>query len=194
MNAEEQFDAAIESADFDAARLVLRDSPEILASGTLYLNQAVCSATADGRTDILAFLRELGVDLNSFRKRIPFDGLLYLAAGRGQTKTVRWLIANGCEVMPEYEGQRHGQALVAACLEGHLDTAKVLIEAGSEVNSTYLDKNALLFALARDHTDLVDYLRSVGAKTPAELGLERPPQSKTQRGDKKPGTKKKPKS
>ena len=43
-------------------------------------------------------------------------------------------------------------------------------EHGADVNAYFLGSNGLSLAIQRNHTEIVSYLRSVGAKTPAEQG------------------------
>src|SRR5688500_5863154 len=104
MSPEEALEEAMFAGEFEKARDILKRKPRLLKDQKLF-NQFACGATSEDRVDVLGFLVSLGMDLNSFRKLIPFDGLLYKAAIHGQTETVRWLIEHGCEVMPEYEGQ-----------------------------------------------------------------------------------------
>jgi len=54
--------------------------------------------------------------------------------------------------------------LIASCSEGHLDVAKLLIDAKADVNAKDKDQtNSLMAAAARGHTDIVEILLQAGA-------------------------------
>lgn len=54
--------------------------------------------------------------------------------------------------------------LIAACSEGHIEVAKLLIEAKPDVNAKDKDQtNSLMAAAARGHTDIVELLLKAGA-------------------------------
>lgn len=54
--------------------------------------------------------------------------------------------------------------LIASCSEGHIEAAKLLIEANADVNAKDKDQtNSLMAAAARGHTDIVEILLKAGA-------------------------------
>ena len=114
---------------------------------------------AAGKGDIQAvgtFL-DKGLDPNT----ADSDGntLLMLAARYGHQDLVTFLIGRKASVTRR---SPHGDtALMAACLKGHLATAKVLIENGAQINHS--GWTPLLYAAFEGHTDVIKYLIEKGA-------------------------------
>ncbi|MCA9038069.1 MAG: ankyrin repeat domain-containing protein [Planctomycetaceae bacterium] len=83
---------------------------------------------------------------------------------------LRWLLERGVSPNQVADGKKRCLALNSAGRNGNLEAVKLLVEHGADVNAYFLGSNGLSLAIQRNHTEIVSYLRSVGAKTPAEQG------------------------
>ena len=81
---------------------------------------------------------------------------------RRKAGTVRYLLSQGVNA-------DSGEALQIAALHGDMEIVKYLYDAGADVNLP-ADSTPLDFAEMNEHTEVADYLRSVGAKRSTELG------------------------
>jgi len=93
----------------------------------------------------------------------PSEPSLIGAAKKGDTETVKTLLAAGADVHPQNEfGQT---ALMQAAFSGNPDTVHALLAAGADVNAKDRDGwTALMFAAVKGHTDIVRVLRQAGAR------------------------------
>ena len=82
---------------------------------------------------------------------------LYDASEDGDVTRVTQLLKEGAQP-DNYIGEYGETALSRAARSGHIDIAKILIEAGADVN-----KLALYWAAENGHNDIVKILREAGA-------------------------------
>jgi hypothetical protein len=135
-----------------------------------YLNHAA----ADGQIACIDVLLTFGADLNWMGNNIltgkPTPGLILAnAAHQCPPEVVSWLLDRGAHVNVVEDGILYSPALLMAIRGDKLDTCQLLIERGALFNAVHNNRNALSVAIEWGHTDIIDYLRSVGAMTPAEL-------------------------
>ena len=95
------------------------------------------------------------------------DGVdVYLAAYEGDLPRIKELVKSGA---PLNVKMTHGiTPLHGAATAGHLGVVKCLVENGAEINVLDDDKMTPL-DFAGQHKDIVEYLKSKGAKTGHEL-------------------------
>jgi ankyrin repeat protein len=98
--------------------------------------------------------------------------LLQSAAADGDLERLRLLIRYGADL--ERRNAEDEVALGYACAYGHLEAARLLIEAGADVNAVEVSpENGVRFtpldACLHKYPELVEYLRSQGAKRSDEL-------------------------
>ena len=133
-------------------------------------NPLLIDAILNDRLDTIQFLIENGyVDINSTRQRdLPNYNSLILAASRGQTKIVSYLVGKGAEI--DYKTRVNDTALGCAAMHGHLDTVKFLCTAGALANiKNHNGETPLILAFENGHTNIVDYLLDL---TNNELSIE----------------------
>ncbi|KAL4816194.1 ankyrin repeat-containing domain protein [Aspergillus spinulosporus] len=92
-------------------------------------------AVVHGNFQMTQLLLEYGMDPNTRLSGWRHDGkpLLYYAAEKGQSDLVELLLTQGASV--DLTDSYGWTPLHAACYFGHLDTTKILIEAGSDVHA-----------------------------------------------------------
>lgn len=91
---------------------------------------------------------------------------LYYAASFGLLPMVVKLIASTPEIDIDIKGGRaYSTPLQVACMRGELEVAKLLLKAGADPNSINIEGYpCLYFAAVYSHTEIVQLLRSYGAK------------------------------
>jgi ankyrin repeat protein len=107
----------------------------------------------------------------------PPEAAVFNAVMGGSAEIVQWLLEQGAQsncVAPAEGGVLRNFALGTAVSDNRLDLVKLLVEHGADPNIYYGERNALLVAQRMGYTDMVEYLRSKGAKLPHELGLAPP--------------------
>lgn len=112
-----------------------------------YYRYAICAAAAEGHLIVVRTLIEYGADVNCRGDATP----LYLAARfSDNADLVQLLIKHGADV--DYYDDEGKSALTAAVRARSVDTAKVLLRYGADVNATGDDE--LLHKLSSDPTDV----------------------------------------
>ncbi len=168
----EQLDNTIETDDVDEFERLIRLHPACLRDED-GIERWLRIVAAEGRLPFVRRLAELGIDVNEptdfdFNPENPFyqpEGAILHAAGEGHLDVVRWLLDHGAQINYVVRGKPRCWPLVDAATNGHLDVVKLLVEYGADVHSTWRGINAVSQAEDYGEKDVVDYLRSVGAKT-----------------------------
>ncbi len=90
--------------------------------------------------------------------------LLMLSAGEGRTDTARLLLEWGADVHAKSKFAHNDTALNVSVDTGHKDTALLFLEWGANINEAFAQRTILDEQLDRKNTDMVDFLKSRGAK------------------------------
>ncbi|HMB93116.1 MAG TPA: ankyrin repeat domain-containing protein [Rhodothermales bacterium] len=156
------FFEAIRAGDADTVQDLLDQHPDLLATRSENGETPMLVAAYRGAHDIIALLRGRGAVLNIFE-----------AAAVGDTERVQVLIADNPALLQTYSPDGW-TPLHLACFFGHAETARVLLDAGSEVRcwSRNATKNTPLHAAIagiRDHA-LIERLIEQGADVNAAGG------------------------
>lgn len=96
--------------------------------------------------------------------------VINLAAMNGSLTMVRWLREHGADINHSIHGKPASMPLLSAAHMGHLDVVRYLVEHGAVVNFVNgFGLSPLDYAAQFNHPEVADYLRSVGAKSGADL-------------------------
>ena len=136
-------------------------------------DQWMWSAAIDGNLPMIEGLIDLGMDINETADNDddpenPFyqaEGAILQAAANGHLELVRWMLSHGARINYVVHGSPRCLPLVQASTEGHLDVVKLLVEHGADIHSTWRGINPATQAEDYGHREVLEYLRSVGAKT-----------------------------
>lgn len=117
-------------------------------------------AVSHGYADVLVFLLKVLPDLDinapdTHRKR---ETPLMIAAGNGDVKVARILVAHGANINAKVYGST---ALIKAALKGSVEVVEYLCEHGADVNLVTSNREyptALFAAVRNGHVDVVEYL------------------------------------
>jgi len=133
-----------------------------------YGTTALYRSCFDGALDITKVLVDAGANINF--KRMDGFSPLYIAVVNNQKHIVEYLVSKGVNI-DEKNGQQENTALVKACFDGSLDIAKVLVDAGANMNLKTKDKiSPLLYAVEYKHKHIVEYLISKGVNIDEKNG------------------------
>jgi len=92
------------------------------------------------------------------------ESTLIIAAAKGDTNTVKEMLDRGVKVDTR-DLDVGVTALGHAAWFGHIDTAKLLIERGADVNAKKSDGTSVLaLATTRNHKQMAEMLKRAGAK------------------------------
>jgi len=129
---------------------------------------AIYKACADGLLDIVTVLVNAGADLNL--KSTEGFSPLFAAVQNKHKPVVEYLLSKGARV-DEKNGPKGVSALYRACFDGSLDIAKVLVDAGADVNLKSTEGfTPLYIAVGNKRKPLVEYLLSKGAPVDEKNG------------------------
>lgn len=165
-------EAAIKRDDAVAVEALLRTYPQhrFLDDGQ---DEWLTSAIMDNRVEVVKLLVSLGADpaapANPTDSVPQPEGPMKYAAAAGHLEVVRYLLDIGVPVNLAFEGRVRSVPLVMAAGNGRLNVVKLLVERGAVVNPAGSHHTPLDAALMAGRDGVVEYLRSVGAKTAAEL-------------------------
>lgn len=166
------FISAVDSGDAESVAAIWNSTPDLFAGTPLKLESYFRWAVRGDHADVVRQLAELGADIN-FKERgeSPHTGgsIIRTVAIFGRIKCARWLLENGADINFELELGPRCVALENAAGNGHLDIVKLMIENGAWYNYRYGENNPLAKAQMYGHTEVADYLISIGAKLPEEL-------------------------
>jgi len=153
---------AILDRDPELARLEWPEDQPFIAGST-----ALHYAANDGKLNLIRKLIEYGADINASNARW-FCSVLAWAANNARVETIKYLLAHGAR--PDSLDAMHAAAWGGSdCGRGkereYVETLKLLIEAGADVNDRRHCKNQtpLAVALASGNRSAIEFLRSAGA-------------------------------
>lgn len=109
------------------------------------------SAAAGGDLEKVEQLVDKGLDVNN--RDLAGSTALIQAATEGHTKVVKYLISKGADVNVK-EKSMNLSALSAAASRGHLDTVRILLDAGATDTA-----NAYMYAEKYRRTQVMEMLR-----------------------------------
>lgn len=121
----------------------------------------LCVAAYQGETKICKLLLRRGasIDVEGLDKRTP----IWFAARAGQTSTVHLLLKSGARI-DAGAGTEEWTTLGVAALWGHLDTMRILVDYGADVNAiTYAENTALTWAAQEGRCNMIRFLLDCGA-------------------------------
>jgi ankyrin repeat protein len=118
-------------------------------------------AAAFGHFEVTKYLQAKGGDVNAVATNGSGYNALTGAVASGHTEIVKWLLDHGAE--PNYRYATGYTPLLTAAANGHLEILKALLAHGADLHAKSNDgKNALAYAQEREHSVVVEYLRSQG--------------------------------
>ncbi|XP_065845585.1 fibronectin type 3 and ankyrin repeat domains protein 1-like isoform X2 [Oscarella lobularis] len=155
---DEDFLSAVEKGDQKKVSSYIQRNPRTWKRANYKGDQTCLHLACDAK--MARFLVSAGANIEaSALGMTPFLS----AASNGKEKVMEVLIENGCNI---HEKTGFGDALVHACLGGHLEIVKRLIESGFDVNDTsnMAGNNSLHWTCWRNLVEITtEYLLSVGA-------------------------------
>ncbi|RDW72765.1 uncharacterized protein DSM5745_07937 [Aspergillus mulundensis] len=152
--------AAFQGA-IEAAKALLEAGADVNISGVGERGNALIAAASNSHEDMVKLLIEHGADVNVAGGE-SFYYALHAASNKGCDEIVLALIEAGADI--NAQGGMYGTALIAACVEGHLDTCQLLLERGADPNivcGRY--GTALAAAYKNGYYEVLDLLYSHGA-------------------------------
>ncbi len=143
----------------DIVRLLLEVDGNIAAVG----GDALLAAAYSGRTETVRFLLDAGADKNA-ASEWGWTALTH-AVSMGAHDTVKLLLEAGFDVNVRHS-YGNTTPLIIAAMENRPKTARVLLDAGADMNATAADgSTALIFAAELQEPDVTDILLQYGADT-----------------------------
>lgn len=182
MNLPELYSAlslAVSSEDISRLRTLIRDHQGAIVEKDM-LPQLLKRAASENGLRSLQALVELRVDINSL---YMMSEPTWWAAIEGAYEAVEWLLDHGAHLNIDRDGVPECPALDDAAGCGHLKIVKMLLVRGAAINGAHPEHNALSMAMSHGRDDVVEYLRSQGAKTPWEVRGEPQPAPPAQEAD-----------
>ena len=164
-----QINVPFEAGDVAEFVRLLRIHPNYLrhADGT---DLWMWRAAMHGRLEIIKALFDLGLDVNTPKScedpNDPYctpEGPILQAATEGNVETVRWLLSHGAKINYIVHGKSRCLPLLDAAANGHLDIVRLIVENGADIHCSFNGLTPLSQATNYGHSDIADYLRSVGA-------------------------------
>jgi ankyrin repeat protein len=160
----------METTDAGVARVLIRAGAEVNAADERGLTPmmrliAAGGATAAARAETLQSLLTAGGDVRA-RDREGRTALIWAVKGTPSSPShpelVQLLIAAGAEL--EARDREGGTALVYAAVRGDTESARLLIEAGADVNARMGNLSAIDIALRSGRSEIVTLLIRAGAR------------------------------
>lgn len=174
---EHQFCMGLWNDDIQLVRRLLEQHPDLpsILHNPVHQSTYMERAAATDSLEIMQFIVQHGADIHAPRGGTDV-GIVYDAVRRNALRVTRWLLEQGAELHDMPSKTRRCVPLVSAVGSGNLEMVRLLVEHGrADVNATWGGGNALSLAMQNGSEEMVDYLRSRGARTPRELGLLPPP-------------------
>jgi hypothetical protein len=169
-----QFSAAIKSRDYNAMRNLLTEHRDYILGE--YGGEYMHHAASCNNPDAMQILLDYGVSISSLN--LSDHPPLSSAIGNNALDAAKWLIAHGSLINKKY-GERDIDicaALFTASHHGTLEMARLLVEAGANVNAyNRAGLTPLDFAEMYGKKDIAAYLRSKGGFSGKEIPGAIPP-------------------
>ncbi len=159
----------IEEGNVEQVRAFLTSQPQWLSY--YYFERSLLHLAAEyDNPDVVAVLVELGMDVNTPQQEYPW-GALYTAVLRERLLSAKWLLEHGAHPKYEFRGLTFSCGTLSSVAEGKLEMVKLLVEHGAPVDILVDDppRSLLTTATQFGHTEVADYLRSIGALTEEEI-------------------------
>jgi hypothetical protein len=164
----QRFGRAVSSGDLETVRQLLQMHPELATKDRL--DYHLRRTSGDNNVAMMSLLVDLGADINAPDETSGDpEGCINQAADCGAVDAVRWLLDRGAKINHTVNSVARCFPLSGASFGGHLEVVKLLVENGADINATWNKQNALCFAIMYGKKDVEAYLRSKGARTPAEI-------------------------
>ncbi|KAH8797105.1 hypothetical protein DL96DRAFT_1006693 [Flagelloscypha sp. PMI_526] len=157
-------------------RFFIENGADVNASGGEY-DSALQAGACHGRLEIVRFLIEKGADMNAIGGR--YGSALHAGACCGKLEVVRFLVEKGANV--NTVGGAYGSVLQGSAYHGRLKVVRFLVESGADLNAiggyhktavNAARDSSLLSSRKTDRDEVVEYLKSRGAKTWEEMSQE----------------------
>ena len=151
---------ACASNHLDIVKFLLNNGAEVDIRDQTGITPLI-SASQDGFKDIVHELLVAGANPDA-ASYVSGGFSIYIASARGHSEVVKDLIKYGANVDAPYKGFT---PLMWACYEGHKPVVQALIEGRADINIVGAhDFTALYIAEEQNHKEIVEYLRSAGAR------------------------------
>ncbi len=162
---------AAKAGDLERLKTLLEENPDLVNSADSDRNTPLSSAVEAGSLEAAEFLIKAGAKVNAanYNKETP----LHVAAMKGNSEAVELLLEHNAD--PNLREQRGRTPLFLAVAMGRdLETARLLIDAGSAVNDTNpRGENLFVTSLYYPVREIVDLLIDRGAVMPDDEGTIR---------------------
>ncbi|CAH1100030.1 unnamed protein product [Psylliodes chrysocephalus] len=125
-------------------------------------NTPLIMAAQMDHVDVIEYLHEKGANVNHSNNELKFTALHY-AANNGYTKSTKRLLELGANI--EARDARECTPLIKACSWNFLETCKILVHNGADINAeNAIHLSSLGIAATREHTtELIKFLLEEGA-------------------------------
>ena len=160
--------SAVESGDPEVAEILLDNGA------------AIDEENEAGETPLLKAAEKGYVDVVRLLKKRGAESSVFVAAVEGDTDELGRFLSRGVHV--DTRDKRGRTILMAAVKHANLEAARMLLEKGADVNALDGDGVTALQIANRDHKPIRDLLTAYGAKTAAELKIDRFQDRVAQRG------------
>ena len=173
---------AIEKGDVETVRLLVEAGADVNAAEGFGGNTPLHEAVEEGNAEIVQILVDAGADIEAegFMGQTP----LSLAAEEGASEIMQILLGQGADNgTPEGEDKQTpvigSEALFTAIEKGDVETVRLLVEAGTDVNAAegFGGNTPLHEAVEEGNTEIVQILVDAGADIEAEGFMGRTPLS-----------------
>lgn len=163
-----QFERAVKAHDSTAACAIATAHLEYFIE-TDQLQEILHEAAKRNEVDVVRLLIEKGAHLVAPVEGSNEEDVLTVAVDYGSDNVIRWCLQQGVRLNRRIRGMIRCDSMIAAVTKGRLDIVRLLVAHGADFNAVWIDMNALSYAMMYNRREIVDYLRSVGAKEPREL-------------------------
>ena len=125
------------------------------------LNDDAYQSCLNGNIENLKFLKNNGLKLNEIRCRYNEEKTgLMAACDRGQVDIVKYLLENGCST----SGINMGYILINACINGHLELIKYLVnEKQCSLQTKFFGKSCIIQAAMKSHIECIVWMLNNGS-------------------------------